>query len=68
LKVYSRIFANEVAQVVAQNVIKIVMGIGIFDKGAVDEFLSTVSYNELLDSYRDVINDMDKAADFIFER
>jgi alkylation response protein AidB-like acyl-CoA dehydrogenase len=68
LKTYSRIFASEVAQVVAQNVIKIVMGIGIFDKNAVAEFLDSTSYNELLDSYRDVINDMDKAADYLFER
>jgi alkylation response protein AidB-like acyl-CoA dehydrogenase len=68
LKIYSRIFANEVAQVVTQNVIKIVMGIGIFDKRAVAEFLDSTSYNELLDSYRDVINDMDKAADYLFER
>jgi alkylation response protein AidB-like acyl-CoA dehydrogenase len=67
-KIYSRIFANEVAQVVAQNVIKIVIGIGIFDKNAVAEFLDRTSYNELLDCYRDVINDMDKAADYLFER
>jgi hypothetical protein len=44
------------------------MGIGIFDKNAVAEFLDSTSYNELLDSYRDVINDMDKAADYLFER
>ena len=68
LKIYSRIFANEVAQVVAHNVIKIVMGIGIFDKNAVAEFLDSTSYNELLDSYRDVISAMDKAADYLFER
>jgi len=68
LKIYSRIFANEVAQVVAQNVIKIVMGIGIFDKNTVAEFLANTSYNELFDSYRDVISDMDKAADYLFER
>ena len=48
--------------------IKIVVGIGIFDKNAVAEFLDHTSYNKLLECYRDVINDMDKAADYIFER
>jgi alkylation response protein AidB-like acyl-CoA dehydrogenase len=68
LKPMSRIFANEVAQLVAQNVIKIIMGIGIFDKSAVTEFLDNTSYHELMNSYRDVINDMDRVADILFER
>ncbi|UCH20509.1 MAG: acyl-CoA dehydrogenase family protein [Deltaproteobacteria bacterium] len=68
LNTMSRIFANEVAQLVAQNVIKIIMGIGIFDKSAVTEFLDNTSYYELMNSYRDVINDMDTVADILFER
>ncbi|MGD2268940.1 MAG: acyl-CoA dehydrogenase family protein [Desulfobacterales bacterium] len=68
LKAMSRVFASEVAQLVAQNVIKIVLGTGIFDKSAVAEFLAGTSYNELVDSQRDVISDMDKVADILFER
>jgi alkylation response protein AidB-like acyl-CoA dehydrogenase len=68
LKAMSRIFASEVAQLVTQNLIKIVLGIGIFDKNTVAEFLAGTSYNELVDSHRNVITDMDKVADILFVR
>ncbi len=68
LKAMSRIFANEVAQLVSQNIVKIVMGIGIFDKDSVSDFLNNTSYSELINSYRGVVNDMDKVADILFER
>ena len=68
LKAMSRIFANEVSQLVAQNILKIVSGSGLFDANTVSAFLEKVSYNQLLHSYQGVIQDMDKVADILFER
>lgn len=64
----SRIFANEAAQLVARNILKIVMGSGVFDRKTIFEFLDTVGYNELISAYRNVIPDMDRVADILFER
>ncbi|MCP4366836.1 MAG: acyl-CoA dehydrogenase, partial [Deltaproteobacteria bacterium] len=68
LKIMSRIFANEVSQLVAQNILKIVSGSGLFDANTVSTFLEEVSYNKLLSSYQGIIEDMDKIADILFER
>ena len=68
LKVMSRIFANETAQLVAQNFIKILMGSGFFDQTTISDFIKTVSYNELISSYQNIIKDMDIVADILFER
>lgn len=68
IKAMSRIFANDVAQLTAQNIIRILMGTGQFDQPAVSEFLEKVSYNELITSGRDVISDMDLVADILFGR
>jgi alkylation response protein AidB-like acyl-CoA dehydrogenase len=68
LKAMSRIFANEASQLVAQNILKIVTGSGLFDAKTVSTFLEKVSYNQLLNSYQGVIEDMDKVADILFER
>ncbi len=68
LKAMSRIFANEVSQLVAQNILKIVSGSGLFDANTVSAFLEKISYNQLLHSYQGVIQDMDKVADILFER
>jgi len=68
IKAMSRIFANEVAQVVAHNMLKILMGSGAFDHKIVSDFMETISYNKLLCSYENVIKDMDMVADIVFER
>ncbi len=68
IKIMSRIFADEVAQLVTRNALKILMGSGVFDQKAVSEFVETVSYNELFFSGQNVINDMDMVADILFER
>jgi alkylation response protein AidB-like acyl-CoA dehydrogenase len=68
IKIMSRIFADEVAQLVTRNALKILMGSGVFDQKAVSDFMETVSYNELILSGLNVINDMDKVADILFER
>lgn len=68
IKTMSRIFANDVAQLVGQNMLKILMGSGVFDQKTVSEFMETVSYYELMGSCRNIIKDMDKVADILFER
>ncbi|MCP4107780.1 MAG: acyl-CoA dehydrogenase [Desulfobacteraceae bacterium] len=64
----SRIFASETALLVAQNAMKIVMGSGVFDQNTVSGFMEAVSYNEMINSCHNIINDMDKVADILFER
>ncbi len=68
IKAMSRIFANETAQVVTHNMLKILMGSGVFDQKIVSDFMETISYNKLLGSYENVIKDMDMVADILFER
>jgi alkylation response protein AidB-like acyl-CoA dehydrogenase len=68
IKAMSRIFADEVAQLVSQNAIKILMGSGVFDQEAAHEFMETHSYNQLVCSGLNVINDMDLIADLLFAR
>lgn len=68
LMAMSRIFANEVSQLTAQNILKIIMGTGLFNQGFVSEFMETVSYTELVSSYENVITDMDLVADILFKR
>ncbi|NQT10527.1 MAG: acyl-CoA dehydrogenase family protein [Desulfobacteraceae bacterium] len=68
IKVMSRIFANDTAQLVAQNILKILRGSGVFDQQAVSEFMERVAFNELICSYENIIKDMDIVADILFER
>jgi alkylation response protein AidB-like acyl-CoA dehydrogenase len=67
-KAISRIFADEVAQLVSQNALKILMGCGVFDHKAAYDFMETHSYNQLVCSSLNVINDMDLVADILFAR
>jgi alkylation response protein AidB-like acyl-CoA dehydrogenase len=64
----SRIFAEEVAQLVSRNALKILMGSGVFDREKAHEFMETHSYNQLVCSCPNVINDMDLIADNLFAR
>ncbi len=68
IKAVSRIFASETAQLTAQNILKIVLGSGVFDQAAVDKFMESVAFSQLIQSTRNIINDMDRVADFVFER
>ncbi len=68
MKVISRIFSNEVAELTAQNSMKILKGSGAFDKPFAADFLKTIAYDDLSDSYHNIINDMDRAADILFKR
>jgi alkylation response protein AidB-like acyl-CoA dehydrogenase len=64
----SRIFADEVAQLVIRYGQKILMGTGAFDRTVVSDFMATDAFKKLTYSSINVINDMDKAADLFFER
>ncbi|MGD8958289.1 MAG: acyl-CoA dehydrogenase family protein [Desulfobacteraceae bacterium] len=64
----ARIFAAEVAERVAVNLNKIVVGSGVFGTAEADAFLQGVSHQTLILSGSSVIADMDRVADFIFER
>jgi len=64
----SRIFADEVAQLVSQNALKILMGCDVFDQKAAHAFMETHSYNQLMCSSLNIINDMDLIADILFAR
>lgn len=68
IRAVARVFANETAQLIAQNILKILMGSGVFDKPSTSNFMETVSYNELIRSGQNIINDMDLIADILFER
>ncbi len=68
IKAMSRIFANQTAQLVAQNILKILKGSGAFDRQTVSEFMERVAFNELICSYENIIKDMDMVADILFER
>ncbi len=68
IKAVSRIFANDTAQLVAQNILKILKGSGVFDQETVSEFMETVAFNELICSHDNIIKDMDIVADILFER
>ena len=68
MKVISRLFSTEVAQVVSQNILKIVLGCGEFDQTSTTDILAKVEYTRLTDSFHNIIKDMDRLADILFER
>ncbi len=68
LKIMSRIFADEVAQLVTRNALIVLMGTGIFDKKTASDFMETKPYKRLVYSSLNIINDMDKVADILFAR
>jgi hypothetical protein len=46
----------------------ILMGTGVFDEGAINDFRSSVDLTEIAQSYRNLAPAMDRLADIIFER
>ena len=68
IRAMSRIFANETSQLVARNILKIVMGSGVFDQSSISDFMETVSYNKLICGFQNIIKDMDMVADTLFEK
>ena len=67
-KAMSRIFANETAQLVINNINRILWGSEIFDENKISEFMRGISYDALVMSHMNIITDMDKVADILFER
>ncbi|MFH2219057.1 MAG: acyl-CoA dehydrogenase family protein [Pseudomonadota bacterium] len=67
-KTMSRVFAREVADFVARNAIQIMMGTGAIDASGMPEFTEAISYNELMNSNRDLLRDMDAVAKIVFEK
>jgi len=68
MKIIARLFAADVARIVSQNILQIVMGCGQFDEKATAEILTKVAYSELTAGLYNMIPDMDKLADIVFER
>jgi alkylation response protein AidB-like acyl-CoA dehydrogenase len=67
-RLFSRLFANEIAELVSGNILKILLGCGVFDPEQVAAFLAETSHAALADSYQNIIPDMNRAADIIFNR
>ena len=65
---FSRLFANETAVLVSGNILKILRGSGVFDPEQISTFLAETSHTDLADSYQNIISDMNRAADIIFDR
>ena len=68
IRIMSRIFANETAQLVINNVNKILTGSGIIEKKKISDFMQNISYDALMMSYMNVLRDMDRVADILFKR
>jgi alkylation response protein AidB-like acyl-CoA dehydrogenase len=68
LKTVSRLFAREVAALIAQNALTVVMGTSAVDGPTVSAFLDTIRHAQLMHSANGLIADMDAVADAIFER
>jgi alkylation response protein AidB-like acyl-CoA dehydrogenase len=68
IKAMSRIFADEVAQLVLRGAQKIMFGCGVFDQNTAAEFMDTAALNAFIGSAQNVIHDMDLAAGKLFER
>jgi alkylation response protein AidB-like acyl-CoA dehydrogenase len=68
IKAMSRIFANEVAQLVAGKTQRILMGSGLYDPHAGAELMDALAFNTLVCSAHNIIHDMDTVADILFER
>jgi alkylation response protein AidB-like acyl-CoA dehydrogenase len=64
----SRIFADETAELVSRNTLKILMGSGGFDQDEIQDFMNTHSIHQLIGSSLNIINDMDRVADILFAR
>lgn len=67
-KAMSRVFAGEVAQVVGENALRVVMAAEPADPAVETQFLADIGHTQLLAARRNWSKDMDQVADIIFER
>jgi alkylation response protein AidB-like acyl-CoA dehydrogenase len=68
LKSTARVFAHVCGRLVTENIRLIVRGTAGIDAAAAETFLSSLDLAILETSYRGVIDDMDRIADYIFQR
>ena len=68
MRLFSRLFANEIAELVSQNILKVLRGSGVFKADQISAFLMETAHAELADSYQNIIPDMNRAPDVIFNR
>ena len=66
--IMSRIFASEVAELVARNTVKIVTGSGVADQEIPSSLKEKIGYSAFAASCSTLIQDMDAAADILFGR
>ncbi len=64
----ARIFAAEVAQVVAGTALKVILGSGAFDPDEARSLLEEIGYMAMVSTCADTLKDMDRVADILFER
>jgi alkylation response protein AidB-like acyl-CoA dehydrogenase len=68
IRIMSRVFANETARIVMNNISTILFGSGIFEQKEISGFMQKISYDTLMMSHFNVLSDMDSIADIVFER
>lgn len=68
LRLSSRVFAHEVAQLILRNTMTILMGTGAFDQPDIDRFNASTGLSGFAESYRNLVPVMDRLADIVFER
>jgi len=68
LRLMAKIFTTEVAQVVTQGLVTILIGSGSFEQPEIAEFMETYQHHALIGSASNGLADMDRLADLIFER
>lgn len=68
IKAVSRIFANQVMEIVWANMNRILRGGGASELCAGNDLLNSIAVEAMTESYRNVIRDMDRVADICFER
>jgi alkylation response protein AidB-like acyl-CoA dehydrogenase len=68
LRLMSTVFAHECFQLVQRNVSMIIYGTGTLEDAAVKEFLASVTLEDPVASFRNIIPVMDRVADILFER
>jgi alkylation response protein AidB-like acyl-CoA dehydrogenase len=68
MRLVSKIFANETAQIVMNGTNRILYGSGIFEPEEISGFMRKISYDKLMMSCFNLLKDMDKLSDILFER
>ncbi len=68
IRAMSRIFANDVSQLMIKNTLAILMGTGDIEAGKISEILESSAYKGLMGSAQNIVRDMDRVSDILFGR